>query len=138
MLKRNAICRRGSSLVDVVAACVLTAMLLVPSMAVMRDSIGLHKKIQVRQQLLSRCQSFLEEELWELSAGRAPDAKVGRIKIDGSQLGYSVVSSDKAALGGIPGKLIGVSVSVWDDQIRNQRLDKGENHVSLFSKIAQP
>lgn len=137
-MKRKAVCRCGSSLVDVVAACALTAMLLVPSMAVMRDSISLHQTLQMRQELLARCQSLLEEELWELSIGKAPDTHTGQIKVDDRVMAFTVTSSDKATLGGIPGRLIAVTVSAWDDQNRNRRLDKNEKNVSIYSKIARP
>ena len=84
-------------------------------MAVMRDSISLHQTLQMRQELLARCQSLLEEELWELSIGKAPDTHTGQIKVDDRVMAFTVTSSDKATLGGIPGRLIAVTVSLFLD-----------------------
>lgn len=130
--------QRGSSLVDVIAATVLTASVLVPTTRVLRDSISTGRRLQMQQQLLISCQDVLEAEMQAVSQGGRLRNSGGRLNTDPGLLQYEVTSTDQTAAGGLPGQLIAVSAVVWEDVNRNQRQDSGEPHVSLFSKVAAP
>ena len=130
--------RGGSSLVDVIAATVLTASVLVPTTRVLRDSISTGHRLHMQQQLLISCQNVLEAEMQAVSQGGRLRKSGGRLNTDSGRLHYEVISTDQPAAGGLPGQLIAVSALVWEDGNRNKRRDSGEPHVSLFSKIAAP
>lgn len=128
----------GSSLIDVVVATVLTAAVLVPSTRVLRQSISTSKNLEVKHELLVRCESLLETELQSVSQGKSLRTTRGRIATDAGRLNYELVASDRTALGGIPGQLIGVSATVWLDTVPNNRRDSQESYVCLYSKISAP
>lgn len=130
--------RKGSSLVDVIAATMLTAAVLVPSTRVLRDSISTSQRLQLHQELLIRCQNVLDAEMQRVSQGRRLKTSRGRLSSDSGQLHYQVLSTDQTVAGGQPGQLIAVSALVWEDGNRNNRHDSGEPHVSLLSKIPAP
>jgi hypothetical protein len=61
---------------------------------------------------------------------------------DFSSLGYSqirfrVVSSDLAASGGIPDRLMAVTATVWEDRDGDLVVDAGEPQAVLASKTAK-
>ena len=64
------------------------------------------------------------------------DSEAGRLKFEDRILEYTVISTDSAMMGGIPGRMTAVSSIVWDDQDKNRRLDRNEIHVSMYSKVA--
>lgn len=130
--------RRGSSLIDVVAASVLTAAVLVPSSRVLRETIRSSERLQARQEMLLQCQSLLESELQSTAQGGRLQTKRGRLRTDAGDFRYELTASDRAVWGGQPGRLIAVSSLVWEDVNRNNRHDAQELHVSLYCKTQTP
>lgn len=128
--------RSGSSLVDVIAASLLTGMVLLPSMRIMRESIATNERLQIRQEMLTQCESVLEIAMQAASKKVTNDTKAGRFTFGESTLEYTVISTDNESMGGLPGEMTAVISVVWDDQIKNRRLDRNETHVSLYSKVA--
>lgn len=129
--------RYGSSLVDVIAASVLTGLVLLPSMRIMRESIAASERLRVRQEMLATCESLLESAMQNASINVVNDSEAGRLKFEDRILEYTVVSTDSATMGGIPGRMTAVASIVWDDKDKNRRLDKNEIHVSMYSKVAR-
>lgn len=92
--------------------------------------------MQVRQLMLTQCESLLEAAMQNASVQATNDSKSGRQRFEDRVLEHAVVSTDNPAMGGIPGRMTAVFSVVWDDQDKNRRLDKNETHVSLYSKVA--
>lgn len=128
--------RRASALLDVVAASLVTAMVIVPSVNIMRRSMDVNNRVLLREEMTTRCGSLLEQQMADVSASFRSRKYNGRMNVFSEQLGYQVIQSDQSDFGGIPGQLMGISVTVWHDANRNRRLNSKETKYSLYTKVA--
>ena len=125
--------RRGSAIIDVIAASILTAMVLVPSTEVMRRSLKLDRRLLLRQDIVTRCRDLIEQEI---SMSTSSSQGVATYDIDGASICHTANRSDALADGGIPGQLAAVVVTVWHDANENRRLEPTESSYSLATKVA--
>ncbi len=128
--------RRGSALLDVIAASILTALVLVPSINIMRRSMDISNRLLVRQEMATQCSSLLEQQMADASVTFQPLKLEGSKPVDTETLGYRIVRSDQKEFGGIPKQLMGISVTVWHDKNRNRRIDQQESRCELYTKVA--
>ncbi len=128
--------RHGSAMLDVVAASVLTAIVMVPSMNIMRRSQSVIVATQLRQEMATTASSIVEQQMADVAVRFRSRKTSGKKLIGNDLVRYSVVRSDQSALGGIPGRLMGISVTVWHDENRNRRVDTDESKYNLFTKVA--
>ena len=125
--------RRGTSLLETVAATIVTVMVIVPSAKIMRGSIDLSHRLHTRQEMAMRCSSLLEQQLAEQSVAFRNRKTNGTLDHNGARLGYQTECSDRTLFGGRPGRLMGIEVAVWHDLNRNRRRDPDEPHLSMYS-----
>lgn len=130
--------QNGSSLLDTIAATVLTVLIIVPCARIMQDGLQLDRRLQLRQDMMAECTSLLEKELAFQSLSFRSRRKGGQLKLTNARLGFQIVSSDKAAFGGRPGRLMGIHATVWHDMDGDRRKDSGEPEVSYYSSTVSP
>ena len=130
--------RYGHTMVELVAAASMMAIALVPALRLMRDSMGVSQSLETRGLLTTFCVSKLEERLARVAASWQAGTLSGTLSAEGyAQLRYSTQSSDASAAGGIPGRLMAVSCTVWHDANGDGALSTQESSVNLSSKLAK-
>ena len=129
---------RAYTLLELVAATAIAGMLLVGTMALMRDSMALSRKVEVQNDVSTLCVSKLEEHLAEAAAKFTSTTSNGSFASDGRpEICFSVVCSDSPLNGGISGRLMSVISTVWEDVDNNKTLGPDEVSVTLASKVAK-
>lgn len=121
---------------ELVAATTILAITLVPALRIMRDSLSVSQEIEKANQMSSFCVSRLEEQMATTSGSWAETRLTGDYAAQGyPTLHYEVFRSDERSDGGIPGALMVIRTTVWDDENDNNSLDAGEPNVSYRTKI---
>ncbi len=130
--------RRGYTLLEVIAAAALTGTVLVASLALLRDAVGLSNRVDRHNLAHALCVSKLEEQL-NLAAANFTTANLsGSYVSQGfSDVRFHVLRSDSGADGGISNRLMAVTVTVWVDTNGDAVISSGEQSVSLASKVAK-
>ena len=130
--------RVGHTLVELVAASSLLAIALVPALSFLRDSFVRSRQLETQNALTSFCTSKLDEHLAQTSVSWTTGSVSGDFSADGfAQLRFRVDRSDLPPDGGIPGRLMSVTATVWDDLNADAALDANEPSVVFASKIAK-
>jgi hypothetical protein len=129
---------RGHTLLELVGATTVIALALVPALRLMRDSIRAVSNLERSNLLATFCASKLEEQLQRTAANWVPATITGDFSAEGyPDLKFSVVRSEALADGGIPGDLMSISVTAWEDRLANDTWDAGELQVNFASKLAR-
>ena len=129
---------RGHTLLEVMLASVLMAMVLVPALRLMRDALRNSRDIENRELLTTFCTSKLEEHLAVGSAGWQTGNYTGDFSAEGyPNLRFEVARSDSGGDGGISDELMAVVATAWDDLDGDGSLDSGEPVVVMGSKVAK-
>lgn len=131
--------RRGTTLLELVAASTVIAITLVPALRVMRDSLRISRQLEVREAMATIAMSVLEQESARVSGRWTMQTTTHRQP--GRDSGYpSVVAvstvTDSLAKGGVPGTLAVVSVTAFEDSNRTGSLDNNEPSITFATKIA--
>jgi hypothetical protein len=135
---RTANSRCGYSLLEVVLASVICLTALVPALAVLRDGMTLGDIIDTRHLLLTYSVSKMEEQLAIVGATWPTGTVTGNFASDGqASIRYSVTRSDAVVDGGIVGKLMVVTVTVYSDANGNTVMDSSEPRTIMTTKIAK-
>jgi hypothetical protein len=130
--------RRGHSLLELVGATTIIAIALVPALRLMRDSVRAIGELETSNLLATLCASKLEESLQRTAASWTSGTATGDFAAEGyPQLKFSLARSDAVAEGGIPGDLMSIAVTAWDDRLANNAWDTGELRVNFASKMAR-
>ena len=130
--------RRGHTLVELAAASSLLAVALVPALSFLRDSFVRSRQLDTRNAITSFCTSKLDEHLALTSVSWATGSVSGNFSAEGfAQLRFRVDRSDQAGDGGISGRLMAVTATVWDDLNADTTQDTNEPSVAFASKIAK-
>ena len=129
--------RRGFSLLETLMAGTVLAVVLVPALAAMKRALTIARDVETVQMTTTLCVSKMEEQL-ALAAHDFSTATVsGNFAADGySNIRFTATRSDTALAGGIPDRLMAVSVTVWQDDNSNSALDSGEISTNLATKVA--
>ena len=128
----------GHTLLELVAASVLLAVALVPALGLIRDSVEVSRQMDTRNLLTTFCVSKLEQHLALTSAAWDTTTVTGTLAAEGyANLRFRVDRSDAALDGGIPDRLMAITVTVWDDADGNAALDSGERSTTFGSKTAK-
>jgi hypothetical protein len=127
----------GTTLLELIAAVALSALVIVPATAMMRDGLELSRKAERQGVMTTLCVGKLEQYLALTTAGFQPAAASGNFGSEGyPELRYTVTADDGAASGGIPGRLMAISATVWYDADGDGALDAGETQVNFSTKTA--
>ena len=129
---------RGFSLLELILATSLTALALVPALRMIRQGMKISGELETRQLTSTYCVSKLEQHLCIAAAAWDVTTITGTFAADGnSGIRYRIVTSDAAIDGGIPDRLMSVSVVVWEDSDNDSVVDDDELFTDMRSKIAK-
>lgn len=130
--------RAGNSMLELVAASTLIATTLVPALRIMAGGLRATRALTTSEALATLGASTLERALAQTSGDWSTDDATGSFASEGyAAIGFSVARSDNNSDGGIPGRLMAVQVTTWDDRNNNGRLDADEPSVVFASKVAR-
>jgi len=130
--------RIGQTLLELVLSIVILAGTLVPALRLMRRTLEYSRDIETRNAMVMYCTSKLDEHLVLASATWAAGPVAGNFAAQGSpELRYTVTRSDATTAGGIPDRLMAITVTVWHDANGNGSRDGNESAVALASKAAK-
>jgi hypothetical protein len=137
-VNRMAAIRRGYSLLEVVLASTISLTALVPALAVLRDGMTLGDIIDTRHLLLTYSVSKMEEQLAIVGATWPSGTVTGNFASDGQpSIRFSATRSDAVVDGGIVGKLMVVTVTVYSDANGTSVMDSSEARTIMTTKIAK-
>jgi hypothetical protein len=126
------------SLLEVVLASALCASVLVPALAFLRDGIAQSRNIDNQHLLLAYGVGTMEEQLAQVAAGWNPGSSNGSFAAEGHpNIRYSVFRSHSPPNGGIPNRLMSVTVTTYYDEDGDSSLDSDESSVTLTTKIGK-
>ena len=135
---RTARKRRGMSLTEVLAATVILGTTIVPALQFVRDGMTLSRDNETRHAITNFCISKMEEHLALSAAAWTNGTFTGDFTSEGySSIKFTVTRSDAVASGGVVGKLMAVTVTVWNDTNGNGSIDSGELQITMASKISK-
>jgi hypothetical protein len=130
--------RRGYSMLEVMLASSICVTAIVPALAMLRDGIALGEIIDTRHLLLTYSVSKMEEQLAVIGATWPTGTVTGNFAADGqSSIRYSVTRSDAVVDGGVVGKLMVVTVTVYSDDNGNSAMDASEARTIMTTKVAK-
>jgi hypothetical protein len=118
---------------ELVAATTVIAMALVPALRIMRDTVRIGQETEMANLLATFSASKMEEHLVLTAVSWSTTTAAGNFGTEG----FQVIRSDATAAGGIPGSLMSVTSTVWEDENSNDQWDQGEPRVVFGSKLAR-
>lgn len=130
--------RRGQTMLELVAATTIMGIALVPALRMTRDRILRTEELEKAEMRVTLCVSKLEEEMARTVAAWDLTGQSGAITTPGHDgIRYVVTKSDSLTVGGIPGSLAVVDVTVWHDEDGGADVDANEHTVRLATKVAR-
>ena len=128
----------GQTLLELIMATSIVAATLVPALALLRDGMALSRDIDRRNLLANYGVSTLEGQLAIVAASWSTGSVAGDYAVDGHpHIRFVVGRSDALSDGGIPGRLMNIVATAYDDQDQNDVLGTAEPRVVFRSKIAR-
>lgn len=127
----------GQTLLELIAATTVLGIALVPCLRIMRDTVRIGRETEMANLMATFSASKLEEHLvltvvnWDTTTAEGSFATEGY-----PQVRFRVVRSDATADGGLPGALMSITATVWQDTNSNNRWDQGEARSVFASKLA--
>jgi hypothetical protein len=130
--------RAAQTLLEVIAATTLLGLTVAPALRLLRDALEQSRRIENLEMAATLCVGKLEEQSNLTTATWQEGVLSGDFAAEGqSQLRYQVTKSQSAAEGGLPNRLMAVSVTVWHDVNANAARDATEPAVTLATKVAK-
>lgn len=130
--------RLAYTLLELLAATAITGVVLITTLALIRDSMALSRRVEVRNNLTTLGVSKMEEHLARAAATFQPGTFSGDFSSEGHPfLRFRVERSDSPQEGGIPGRLMSLTATVWHDENRNSAPNADELSVVYSSKVAK-
>lgn len=130
--------RPAYSLLEVVLASTLCASVLVPALAFLRDGVAQARDIDTQYLLLAYGVGTMEEQLAQVAASWNNGNSSGDFAAEGHpNIRYTVSRSHSPPSGGIPNRLMSVTVTTYYDENGNSSLSSGEPSVTLTTKIGK-
>lgn len=135
--QRKIATRSGHSLLELIVASTLVSIVVATTIGLMRDSLRLSDDSETRNLVATLAVSKLEQHLSLTTTTFEEGTDAGTFASDGySDVRYSVTRSAQVADGGVPGKLMVVAITAWNDTDGNGVVDVGEPVVNLQTKLA--
>ena len=137
--RQRSLVRRGTTLLELVAASTVIAVALVPALRIMRDSLRVSRQLEVREAMATIAMSVLEQEASRVSGQWNMQTTTHRDP--GRNSGYPSIlavstTTDSTKGGGIPGSLAVVDVTAFEDSNRSGTFDANEPSIKFATKIA--
>ena len=120
-----------------IGASTIIAIALIPALKLMRASIKVNREAETANLVSTLAVSKLEEFLVSTASSWSNSNASGHFgSIGHSNLRFEVSRSDLVAEGGIPGDLMSITSTVWEDSNGNGNWDAGEARAVFASKLA--
>ena len=130
--------RKGQTLLELVVASFLVAGVVMPALSLLRDSMKTSTSIENKNAMITLGVSKLEERLVGAANTFSDDSIEGDFSTDGyPTMRFRAVHSQDPADGGINGRLMTVTVTVWHDIDNNLRQEPREPSVTFANKLAK-
>ncbi|MFT7639323.1 MAG: hypothetical protein ACI9G1_001059 [Pirellulaceae bacterium] len=130
--------KRGNSLLELVAASTILATTMVPALRMMSDSLKVSRQIETANLMSTFCVSKLEERMAQTARVWATSAVSGNFNAAGyANIRFQVTRSDATSDGGIPGRLMTLTSTVWEDENGNGSWSTGEPRVIFATKLSR-
>ena len=130
--------RAGYSLLEVVAASALIAVALVPALAILRDGMALSRDVDNRQLLLTYGVSKLEDQQALTAQSWTNGTDNGDFSSDGhASVRFIAVRSDAVVDGGLPDRLMNITVTTYWDADNDDTLDATELQILMTTKLGK-
>jgi hypothetical protein len=125
-------------LLEVIAATTILAMTLVPTLRMMRDSLRVGRETEMANHLATWAASKLEEHLVLTAATWSATNVTGDLAAEGfPAVKFQILRSDQLADGGLPGSLMALTSTVWEDRDGDNGWDAGELRSVFATKVAR-
>jgi hypothetical protein len=139
---QNAVARQqariGQTMLELVAATIIIAIALVPTLKFSRKSLESLERVEQSERCHIFCVSKLEETLAQTSFAWSTANLSGDFSISGwGQYRFQVTRGDSASVGGIPDSLAVVSARVWFDANSNGNFEADEVNCQIETKLAK-
>jgi hypothetical protein len=129
---------RGQTLLELVGATTSSAMTLVPTRRMMRDALRVARDTEQSNQVVALAVSKLEEHLVLTAGTWSAGTITGDFSAEGmANVKFRVTRSESTIDGGIPGDLMAISATVWNDRDGDDQWDAGEPRSIFASKLAR-
>ena len=130
--------RSGNSLLEVLAASALIGAILVPTLEVMRDAMTMSREIDVQNLLNLYAVSELERQMGTVAANWSNATFDGDFASEGhANIRYTGSRSDALVDGGIPDRLMTLTVTTYDDADGGDDLDGNELQLTMTTKVGK-
>jgi hypothetical protein len=137
-LRRAVALPRGYSLLEVVLASSICVTALVPALTILRDGLASSERIDNRNMVLIYGVQKMEEQLAVVATSWTTATANGDLAAEGHpDIRYSVVRSDDPKNGGIPNRLMSITVTAYHDDDGDDALDADEPNTVLKTKISK-
>lgn len=122
---------------ELIVASGILVLALVPALRLTRDGIKISRQLEISGAMATLCVSKLEEQLALSAANWGAATASGTFAPDYSMLHFHVSCSDALAAGGMPGSLLAINVTVWEDTNGDSAWNNGELRVQFASTLAK-
>ena len=104
----------------------------------MVNSLRYSNNTETQRELHEYCVRNLEYFAGQIEDSFHSKSITGDHRSDGhDRFRFLITQNDSVRNGGIPGKLMNLQATVWEDINGNRRLDNNELHATLNTKVAQ-
>ena len=130
--------RRGFSFVELIAATVVLAIVIVPATQLLAESMTQRREMERRRNMTLLAIRTIEEQMSVINAGFTSAQQSGTFASLGlTEIAYEITRTDSASAGGIPDSLMAIVVKVWFDENGDVTLDSNETVVELRTLMAR-
>lgn len=135
---RKRAARRGNTLLEVAIGTALLAGTLVPGLRLMRDAMQVERDIETFALVANYAVSEMERQLALTADDWQTGFDGGSYAADGfPAVRYFASRTDSSGAGGMPDRLMVVSVVVWYDRDGDTVFDLGEPAQTMATKVAK-
>jgi hypothetical protein len=125
-------------MLELIAATVIMGTALVPALRMVRDGMTISRDNETRSLIVTFCASKMDEHLTLAAASWTTGTFTGTFSTEGySTIKWKVVRDDAASAGGVSGKLMSITTTVWYDTNGDGSVSTGELNLVLATKVAK-
>jgi Tfp pilus assembly protein PilX len=130
--------RRGSSLIEALASCMIASLILIPTGKLLVDASRWSERIESQNELLGLAESILDETQFQLASGFLAGQSGNSFASRGFPTSrYVCTFSDATTASGIPGRFMIIHVLAWTDSNANGAWDPSEPKIEIRTGMAR-
>ncbi len=125
-------------MLELIAATILMGTAMVPALRMVRDGMTVSRDNETRSLIVTFCASKMDEHLTLAAASWTTGTFTGNFSTEGySTIKFKVVRDDAVSAGGVVGKLMSITTTVWYDTNGDGAVNTGEMSLVLATKVAK-